>query len=125
MPSTILIVEDHTTVRRALRDWLELMSPQCRVVEVGSGEDAVAITHSESPCVIVMDVHLPGMSGIETTRQIKATLPSAHIVMLTNDDSDTQRALAAAAGASAYVPKLAAPAVLSSTLDALLASARV
>jgi DNA-binding NarL/FixJ family response regulator len=120
----ILIVEDHDAVRRALRDWLEVEFPQYRVIEVASGEEAIALTRSESPRLVVMDITLPGMSGIEATRQIKAILPSAHVVMLTIHDDDTHRAYAAAAGASAYVPKRTMQTELIPTLAALLANAQ-
>ena len=121
MPETILIVEDHDDVRRALRDWLELEFPRCRVIEAASGEEAVALARIEAPCLVVMDIRLPGMNGIETMRQIKATLPSAQIVMLTIHTSDTFRADATASGASAYVTKQAMHAELVPTLAALLA----
>jgi DNA-binding NarL/FixJ family response regulator len=120
----ILIVEDHDAVRRALRDWLEVEFPQCRVIEVTSGEEAIALTQIESPRLVVMDITLPGMSGIEATRQIKATLPSAHVVMLTIHDDDTHRTHAVAAGASAYVPKRTMQTELIPTLAALLANAQ-
>ncbi len=82
MTATILIVEDHDTVREALRDWVEVEFPQCRVIEAATGEEAIALTRIESPCLIVMDIRLPGINGIETTRQIKAAFPFAQIVML-------------------------------------------
>jgi len=121
MPATILIVEDHDAVRRSLRDWLEVEFPQCRVIEAASGEQAIALIKGESPRLVLMDISLPGMSGIEATRQIKATLPSAQIVMLTIHEGDTYRADATAAGASAYVPKRAMQTELIPTLAALLA----
>jgi two-component system invasion response regulator UvrY len=122
MPATILIVEDHDAVRRSLRDWLKVEFPQCRVIEAVSGEEAMALTQIESPHLVVMDITLPGMSGIEATRQIKATLPSAQIVMLTVHEDETYRADATAAGASAYVPKRAMQTELVRTLAALLAN---
>jgi DNA-binding NarL/FixJ family response regulator len=122
MPATILIVEDHDAVRRALRDWLEAEFPQCRVTEATSGEEAIALLRTESPRLVVMDISLPGMNGIEATRQIKATLPSAQIVVLTVHEDDTYRADATAAGASAYVPKRAMQTELVVTLAALLAN---
>jgi two-component system invasion response regulator UvrY len=70
-----------------------------------------------------MDIQLPGMNGIETTRQIKANLPSAKIVMLTIHTSDTFRADATDSGASAYVTKQAMRTELVPTLAALLANA--
>jgi DNA-binding NarL/FixJ family response regulator len=121
MPATILIVEDHDEVRRSLRDWLKIEFPQCRVVEAASGEEAIALTQTESPRLVVTDITLPGMNGIEAARQIKAALPSARIVMLTIHESNTYLADATAAGASAYVPKRSMRAKLIPTLTALLA----
>jgi DNA-binding NarL/FixJ family response regulator len=120
--ATILVVEDHDTVRRALRDWLEVELPQCRVIEAANGEDAVALTSIESPCLVVMDIRLPGMNGIETTRHIKAALPCAQIVMLSILEGDTYRAEATAAGASAYVQKQRMHVELLPTLAGLLAN---
>ena len=124
MPATILIVEDHDAVRRSLRDWLEVEFPQCRVIGAASGEQAIALIRTESPRLVVMDISLPGMSGIEATRQIKAALPSAQVVMLTIHENDTYRADATAAGASAYVPKRVMQTELIPTLAALLANDR-
>jgi DNA-binding NarL/FixJ family response regulator len=105
MPETILIVEDHESVRRSLREWLEHVFPWCDVAEAGSGEEALAVAQSRAPRVIVMDISLPGMSGIEATRRIKAILPATQIVMLTIHEDGPYRAEALAAGACAYVTK--------------------
>jgi DNA-binding NarL/FixJ family response regulator len=120
--ATILLVEDHDTVRKALRDWLEVELPQYRVIEAANGEDAVALTGTESPCLVVMDIRLPGMNGIETTRHIKAVLPCAQVVMLSILEGDTYRAEATAAGASAYVQKQKMHVELLPTLAGLLAN---
>ena len=121
MPTTILVVEDHDAVRKALRSWLEVEFPQCRVIEAVTGEEAVALTRAEFPRLVVMDITLPGISGIDATRQIRAALPSALIVILTIHDDDTHRADAAAAGARAYVAKRAMQTELIPALTALLA----
>jgi len=121
MPETILIVEDHDAVRRSLRDWLEVVFPLCRVLEASSGEEALALIRDNPPHLVVMDITLPGMNGIEATRQIKSFLPSVKVVMLTIHESDAFRADAMAAGASAYVPKPAAQTELVPALAALLA----
>lgn len=124
MSATVLIVEDHDAVRTALRDWLTVQYPRCRIIQAASGEEALALLQVESPHLVVMDIRLPGMTGIEATRRIKAILPSAQVVMLTVHDGNAYRAHAAAAGASAYVPKGAMQTELLPALAALLADAQ-
>jgi len=121
MPPAILIVEDHDTVRMALRDWLKMEFPRYRVIEATSAEEAISLVPIESPCLVVMDIGLPGMNGIEAARRIRATRPSPHIVMLTLHEDDAHRARATAAGASGYVSKRAMEAELIPTLAAVLA----
>ncbi len=120
MSPTILIVEDHQAVRNSLRDWLEAIFPQCDVVEAASGEEAVVIACARSPRVVVMDIGLPQMNGIEATRQIKAAVPTAQVVILTIYEEEAYRADAVTAGAVAYVPKRVMQTELVPTLAALL-----
>lgn len=122
MPAIILIVEDHDAVRRSLRDWLEAVFPQHRFIEAASGEEAVAIAQARSPHAVIMDIVLPKMNGIEATRRIKAAVPTAQVVMLTIHEDEAYRADAAAAGASAYVPKRAMQTELLPTVAALLST---
>ncbi len=101
----IMIVEDHEGVRKSLREWLELSFPQYRLVEAASGEEAVSVAQAVRPCLVIMDIGLPGINGIEAVQGIKATLPATQVVMLTIYDDEAHRADAAVAGVSAYVPK--------------------
>ncbi len=103
MSATILVIEDHDAVRGVLRHQLEAAFPQCHVIEAGSGEEAIALIRNESPCLVVVDICLPGMNGIEATRQIKANLPSVSIVVWGFHNDDIYRTHAIEAGASAYV----------------------
>ncbi len=105
MLETILIVEDHEPVRRSLREWLEHVFPWCFVVEADTGEKAIAMAQARAPRVIIMDISLPGMNGIEATRRIKAVESTVQIVILTIHEDDPYRAEALAAGACAYVTK--------------------
>jgi DNA-binding NarL/FixJ family response regulator len=102
---TCLIVEDHTFVRTSLRDWLMGVFPGCHFLAVGSGEEAIALGNSHAFDVILMDIGLPGMSGLEATRRIKEVHPQVKVVILTLYDTREYRAEAGAAKASAYVPK--------------------
>jgi len=101
----ILIVEDHEGVRRSLREWLELSFPEYQYVEAGSGEEAVTLAQSVCPRLVIMDIGLPGITGIEAAQGIKTALPATQVVMLTIYDDEAHRADATMAGASAYVPK--------------------
>jgi DNA-binding NarL/FixJ family response regulator len=117
----ILIVEDHQGVRQSLREWLELSFPRYQLLEATSGEDAVTLVQAMSPCLVIMDIGLPGMSGIEAAQGIKAAAPATRVVMLTMYDDEAHRADAAAAGVSAYVPKRKVQTELLPVLTRLLA----
>jgi DNA-binding NarL/FixJ family response regulator len=101
----ILIVEDHQGVRHSLREWLELSFPGYELLEATSGEEGVTLAQAMSPCLVIMDIGLPGMNGIEAAQSIKAAVPTTRVVMLTMFDDEAHRAAAVAAGVSAYVPK--------------------
>lgn len=105
MSQSILIVEDHAGVRQSLREWLELSFPDYELLEAASGEEAVATAQAKSPSLIIMDIGLPGMTGIEATETIKKTMPNTKVIMLTIFDDEDYRSHAAEAGAFAYVPK--------------------
>jgi DNA-binding NarL/FixJ family response regulator len=101
----ILIVENHQGVRHSLREWLELSFPGYELLEATSGEEGVTLAQAMSPCLVIMDIGLPGMNGIEAAQSIKAAVPTTRVVMLTMFDDEAHRADAVAAGVSAYVPK--------------------
>jgi DNA-binding NarL/FixJ family response regulator len=120
MAASILIVEDHEKVRRALRILLEVKYSQYQVIEACSGEEALTLALAEAPQLVIMDITLPGMSGIEATRRIRATASSPPVVMFTVHEDDIYREEAEAAGAIAYVPKHALQSELLPQLSNLL-----
>ena len=124
MSPHILIVEDHQGVRQSLREWLELSFPDYQLLEANSGEEAVTMAQTMSPCLVIMDIGLPGMSGIEAAQGIKAAAPATRVVMLTIYDDEAHKADAAAAGVSAYVPKRKVQTELLPVLTRLLAEDR-
>ena len=105
MNPIILIVEDNDSVRRSLREWLEGAFPKYQFIEAASGEEAITITKARAPRVVIMDISLTGMSGIEATKQIKAATPTTQVVILTIHEEKAFRDDAMAAGAGAFVPK--------------------
>lgn len=101
----ILIVDDHAQVRKLLREWLQGEFPDRRWIEAASGEEAVAVAAAEGADLVLMDIDLPGINGIEAARRIKVALPHCHVIMLTIHEEAVFRAEAQAAGASGYVVK--------------------
>lgn len=120
MSGPILIVEDHDKVRLALRKLLEVKFSQYEVIEARSGEEAITLALSEDPQLIIMDITLPGMSGIEATRRIRASASSPLVVMFTIHEDDIYRKEARDAGAVAYVAKHALQSELLPQLSSLL-----
>ena len=103
--ATILIVEDHPPMLAVVHELLAIAFPACRVLAAESAEQAFELCAKDAPCVVVIDIVLPGIDGIEATRRIKARLPDTAVVMHSSHDMAMYRDAAAAAGASAFVPK--------------------
>lgn len=104
-PIRILLADDHTVIRKGLRLLLE-SQPEFKVVaEASDGREAVEIAEAQNPNVVVMDVAMPNLNGIEAARQISAKQPQTAIVFLSmhSDESYVLRALKA--GARGYLLK--------------------
>jgi DNA-binding NarL/FixJ family response regulator len=101
----ILIVDDHPVTRDGLRSALST-SPEVEIVgEAASGEEAIKAAEAEIPDVIFMDVHMPGMNGIEATQEIRKGNPEIKIILFTVDESRAAIAEAMRAGVSGYLLK--------------------
>jgi len=101
----VLLVDDRPTVRRGLRMWLEIEPDVSVVGEAADGEEAVSLAEKLRPDVVLMDVKMPGVDGIEATGKLQAVDPCIAVVILSlYDDIDT-RARARNAGAAAFVAK--------------------
>ncbi len=99
----ILVVDDHQVVREGLRRMLELETDIEVVGEAGGAKEALTQVESLSPEVILMDIKMPGVDGIELTRQIKEKQPFCSIIMLTLYDEYLTEAIEA--GATGYLLK--------------------
>lgn len=100
-----LIVDDHAQVRFSLASLISKHFPDLNLLEAKTGEEAVTLAGKSCPEVVLMDVRLEGISGIEATRRIKETLPQARVIMVSIYDYEEFRRDAERAGACAYVPK--------------------
>ena len=101
----VLLADDHRLFTEALRAILEI-EPTIEVVGVATtGEEAVEQQARLAADVVLMDISMPGLGGIEATRRILEASPGAHVIVLTGSESQHDVAAARAAGASAYVTK--------------------
>ncbi len=118
-PIRLLLVDDHAVVRGGLRMLLENEPDMCIVGEASSGAEAMHMVEVLQPDLVIMDISLPDVSGIEATQRIKQARPNVGVVALTIHEDQQYRFEMLQAGASAYVPKRAAPADLISAIRAV------
>jgi DNA-binding NarL/FixJ family response regulator len=104
-PIRILIVDDQAVVRQGVRAYLSSLPDLDIVAEAGSGESAIKLAMEHQPDVALVDLVMPGMGGVETTRQIQATCPRTKIVVLTCHFQDQHIFPALQAGAISYLLK--------------------
>ncbi|MGB3716730.1 MAG: response regulator transcription factor [Candidatus Promineifilaceae bacterium] len=105
----LILADDHAVVRSGLRMLLEVQPDIEILAEVESGTEAVAKTRSLQPDIVLMDIQMPGLNGIEATKQIKKLAPDTAVLALTMYEDDQYFFEMLHAGASGYVPKRAAP----------------
>jgi len=116
----ILLVDDHTLMRQGLRSIVSGYAHLEVVGEAGDGVEAVALVDQLDPDVVVMDINMPNMDGIEATRRIKAHHPSTVVIGLSvNQLFDTEERMKAA-GAAVYLTKESAADVLCHAIDAAI-----
>jgi len=108
----VILIDDHAVVREGYRRLLERTCDIQVVAEATSGEDAYRLFCEKHPDVVVMDINLPGMSGIEATRRIVAREPAARVLVFSMHEDALFGSRALQAGARGYVTKASAPDVL-------------
>ena len=108
-PIRVLIVDDHTIVRKGIRALLAEIAGIEVVGEADNGQEAVTQAETLHPDVILMDLAMPKMDGIEATRQIKASQPDSRILVMTSFAADDKVFPAIKAGALGYLLKESAP----------------
>jgi NarL family two-component system response regulator LiaR len=115
----VLIVDDHGVVRQGLRTYLELMDDLEVVGEAGNGLEAVAQVRQHQPDVVLMDLVMPEMDGIEATRQVGTISPSTRVIVLTSFADDEKVFPAIKAGATGYLLKDVSPGDLANAIRAV------
>ncbi|HET6763880.1 MAG TPA: response regulator transcription factor, partial [Longimicrobiaceae bacterium] len=104
-PITILLVDDHAMFRSGLRALLEMEPDLCVVGEAATGEDAVQMTEGLRPRVVLMDLAMPGIGGLEATRQIAALGHGTRVLAVTSHGEGDQLLALLEAGGSGFVTK--------------------
>ncbi len=104
-PIRILVVDDHFMVRMGLSASLNVEPDMEVVAEAGNGDAAIDAFHRHRPNLVMMDLRLPGMSGIECTAAILREFPEAHILMLSTHSGEEEIYRAMQAGAKGYIVK--------------------
>ncbi len=115
----VVLVDDHEVVRLGLITLLEDLDWVAVVAEAGSAEEAIQIVRQHHPDVVVMDIRLPGESGIEACRKITSQWPDTKVIMLTSSADEELIFKALQAGASGYVLKQVGNKALISALEAV------
>lgn len=119
MTQRVLVVDDDPSTRQAVTRLLRLRGLDADAF--GSGEDLLAHADVHDALCAVLDIHLPGISGIELRRRLAAAEASLPVIFMTANDSDATRRCALAAGCVAYLSKPFSSQMLAGALDAALA----
>jgi two-component system, NarL family, response regulator NreC len=115
----VLLVDDHAIMRDGIRALLSLQNDIQIVGEASEGKEAVAKAQELSPDVIIMDIAMPGMDGLEATRRITKQNPKIRVLVLTQHEDNEYVISAIKAGAAGYLPKRALGSELVSALRAV------
>jgi two-component system, NarL family, response regulator LiaR len=108
-PIRVLIVDDHAVVREGLRSFLELQEGMSIVGEAADGAEAVEAAAQLRPDVVLMDLVMPKVAGVEAMRQLRERVPAARVIVLTSFLDDERLLPAIRAGAAGYLLKNAQP----------------
>jgi two-component system invasion response regulator UvrY len=105
MPVRVLTVDDQAPFREVARDLVEVTPGFAAVGEAESGEEALVLTRSVAPDLVLLDLRMSGMDGLETARRLSAEHPRAVIVLVSCEDMQGMSVLAESCGAAEVLPK--------------------
>jgi DNA-binding NarL/FixJ family response regulator len=117
----VLVVDDHPLFREGLAGLLRELPSVTLAGQAANGEAAIELVASDPPDVVLMDLHMPGIGGIEATRRITANHPDVAVLVLTMLDDDEMVRAAVAAGARGYLLKEATPSEIVGAIQSVVA----
>ena len=106
-PIRVILADDHAVVRKGIRQVLEETGDIQVVAEAGDGEEALALVAEHRPEVLVLDIRMPRLSGVDVTRRVAAEYPGVRVLVLTAYDDDPYVFALLKAGAAGYILKTA------------------
>ncbi len=115
---SVLLADDHTLVRAGFRNMLEGINTVEVIAEAGDGREALALIERHRPDVVLMDIAMPGLNGLEAARRVSKDFPNVHVVILSMHASEEYVLRALNAGAAGYLLKDADPAELELAIKA-------
>lgn len=118
-PLRVVLVDDHTLVRAGIRTLLEARAGVQIVAEAENGRDAAAMAKEHAPDIVIMDISMRGLNGIDATAQILAQAPGTRVLILSMHSGEEFVRRALRAGASGYLVKDSAPQELTLAIEAL------
>jgi len=124
-PIRLLLIDDHAVMRAGLANMLNANRDFKVVADADDGSNAVALYRKHQPDVILLDVSMPGLSGIETLKLLRAEFPAARVLMLSSSEAEDDIVRSLDAGACGYVTKTARPTELSAAIIDAYAGKRV
>jgi DNA-binding NarL/FixJ family response regulator len=116
-PLRILLVDDHTLVRAGIRSLLQQMPQVTVAAEAEDGRQAIALAAQHAPDIVLLDIAMPGLNGIEVTLRLRKERPETRIIILSMHGNEEYVRQAFAAGASGYLLKKSAVAELALALE--------
>lgn len=120
-PITVMLVDDHDVVRTGLRSFLSGNSNLTIVAEARNGEEALELARKTNPDLVIMDISMPGMDGMEATRRLKTQSPECLVLALTVHEDKQYFMEMISAGASGYITKQAAAEELGAAIQTVAA----
>jgi len=117
---SLVVVDDHTLFRRGLVGLLSEMADFVVVGEADNGKEALVVIEQARPDLVLMDINMPGMNGVEALRAVRQSIPAQKVLMLTISQNDEDLLGAIIAGANGYLLKNAEPEVLRNTIHQVI-----
>ena len=106
MPVTIVVVDDDSEYRDIARFLIATLSDTVMIVgEAADGEEALSVARRERPDIVITDLMMPGLNGVELTKRIRRELPQTRIILMSSYPEDAYRLMASDSGADAFVSK--------------------